>query len=176
MYIVKQQQEYCLIRTICVITRKGPRTKLLMEISLVFSNIVINCSKRKHFLLCFILLWINFYNLRYITKVTPLPEPKRSHQNRQKQFVQKSLHCFVEPPVVTSHTKFCLSTVNKLKVISLLRQQLFVHILLSHGSRCYLPIQSYHFISLTSVWSFVNNINYKASLNYFSATLKSTLQ
>ena len=45
MYIVKQQQEYCLIRTICVITRKGPRTKLLMEISLVFNNIVINCSK-----------------------------------------------------------------------------------------------------------------------------------
>ena len=92
---LKQQQEYCLIRTFCVITRKGPRTKLLMEISLVFSNIVINCSKRKYFLLCFILLWINFYNLRYITKVTPLPEPKRSHQNRQKQFVQKSLHCFI---------------------------------------------------------------------------------
>ena len=83
------EQEYCLIRTICVITRKGPRTKLLMEISLVFSNIVIYCSKGKYFLLCFILLWINFYNLRYITKVTPLPEPKRSHQNRQKQFVQK---------------------------------------------------------------------------------------
>ena len=88
--IVKQQQEYCLIiRTICVITRKGPRTKLLMEISLVFSNIVINCSKGKYFLLCFILLWINFYNLHYITKVTSLPEPKRSHQSHQKQFVQK---------------------------------------------------------------------------------------
>ena len=66
-----------------------------MEISLVFSNIVINCSKGKHFLLCFILLWINFYNLHYITKVTSLPEPKRSHQNHQKQFVQKitSLLC-----------------------------------------------------------------------------------
>ena len=63
MYIVKQQQEYCLIRTICVITRKGPRTKLLMEISLVFSNIMINCSKRKHFLLCFILELKRIVNL-----------------------------------------------------------------------------------------------------------------
>ena len=62
---------------------------------------------RMAFLLCFIRLWINFYNLRYITKVTPLPEPKRSDQYRQKQFVQKSLHCFIEPPVVTLHTKFC---------------------------------------------------------------------
>ena len=143
-----------------------------MEISLVFSNIVINCSRGKHFLLCFILLWINFYNLRYITKVTPLPEPKRSHQNRQKQFIKKSLHCFIEPPVVTSHTKFCLSTVNKFKVISLSRHQLFVHILLSHGSRCYLPIQSYHFISLNKCLVICNNINCKASLNYFSTTLK----
>ena len=126
-----------------MITRKGPRTKLLMEISLVFSNIVINCSKGKHFLLCFILLWINFYNLHYITKVTPLPEPKRSHQIAKNNLYKKSLHCFIEPPIVTSHTKFCLSTVNKFKVISLLRQQLFVHVLvqvlLTH------PIISLHF-------------------------------
>ena len=139
-----------------------------MEISLVFSNIVINCPKGKHFLLCFILLWINFYNLRYITHYLNQKEATKIAKNN---LYKKSLHRFVEPPAVTSHTKFCLSTVNKFKVISLLRQQLFVHILLSHGSRCYLPIQSYHFISLTSVWSFVNNINCKASLNYFSATL-----
>ena len=72
-----------------------------MKISLVFSNIVINCSKGKHFLLCFILLWINFYNLRYITKVTPLSEPKSYSQfvlfpkglySRADQFMHQPLY------------------------------------------------------------------------------------
>ena len=170
MYIVKQQQEYCLIRIICVITRKGPRTKLLMEISLVFSNIVINCSKGKHFLICFILLWINSYAI--LQKLHHYLNQKEATKIAKNNLHKKSLHCFIEPPVVTSHTKFYLSTVNKFKVIFLLRQQLFVHVLLSHGSRCYLPIQSYHSISLNKFWSFVNNINCKASLNYFSTTLK----
>ena len=96
---------------------------------------------------------------------------KEATQINKNNLYKKSLHCFIESPIVTSHTKFCLSTVNKFKVISLLRQQLFVHILLSHGSRCYLPIQSYHFISLNKCLVICNNINCKASLNYFSATL-----
>ena len=140
-----------------------------MEISLVFSNIVINCSKGKHFLLCFILSTFTTYAI--LQKLHHYLNQKEATKIAKNNLYKKSLHCFMEPPVVTSHPKFCLSTVNKFKVISLLRQQLFVHVLLSHGSRCYLPIQSYHFISLTSVWSFVNNINCKASLNYFSATL-----
>ena len=81
---------------------------------------------------------------------------KEATKIAKNNLYKKSLHCFMEPPVV--HTKFCLSTVNK---ISVLRQQLFVHVLLSHGSRCYLPI--------------VNNINCKASLNYFSATLRKSV-
>ena len=126
-----------------------------MEISLVFSNIVINCSKGKHFLL---LLWINFTTYAILQKLHHYLNQKEATKIVKNNLYKKSLHCFIEPPVVTSHIKFCLSTVNKFKVISLLRQQLFVHILLSHGSRCYLSIQSYHFISQTSVWSFINNI------------------
>ena len=72
-----------------MIIRKGPRTKLLMEISLAFSNIVINCSKGEYFLSLLHTSLDQFYNLCYVTKVTPLPEPKRSHQNCHKQFVQK---------------------------------------------------------------------------------------
>ena len=112
-----------------------------------------------------LMLYYKSYTISYLNQ-------KEATKIAKNNLYKKSLHCFIEPP---SHAKFYLSTVNKFKVISLSRQQLFVHILLSHGSRCYLPIQSFYFISLNKCLVICNNINCKASLNYFSATLKSVI-
>ena len=57
--------------------------KLLMLITFVFGDIVINCSKGKHFILS-MLLHIYLYNLGILLKVIGLPQPGKVSVDLQK--------------------------------------------------------------------------------------------
>ena len=80
---VNQQHKYCLVKTICVITWNNWRLKLFMLITSVFSNIVINCSKGKHFNISM----HYFSHLICYLKVIALLHPRKVAKDCQKTII-----------------------------------------------------------------------------------------
>ena len=77
------QYEYCLAKTICVITWKLGKKNTAS--SAIFGKIVINGFTDKNFILYCILLWIQFYRLNFVLVALPIPEFKKVTKNYQKQ-------------------------------------------------------------------------------------------
>ena len=71
-----------------------------MLITSVFGNIVIKCSKDKHFIL--ISLHVYFHNLGLIFKLIALPQPSKVAEDHQKQLTliidQEYIILEVKPP------------------------------------------------------------------------------